>query len=474
MSELGSLGFLAIACACTGLLWVLWRWYAVPMGTLAYVDDITGYANRRLLLRHLKKRRHQWRKAPGFCAVMVVDLDNFKQVRPAQGYAWGGRLLQQVAHRMQSVLQSGDFLAREDGDCFVVVPQARWSDHGQASQAMWQQANQLQDVLRTPFVLDGQEIYLSACIGITVVDAQADASIDVLMQALAALSQAKAQGRNKVCFFDEQERQSLQNKVGLQTDLRHVLERQQLQLYFQPQVNIAGHVMGAEVLLRWTHPERGMVPPLDFISLAEESGFILRLGQWVLDQSCAQLKAWDAHPVLGGLQLSVNVSARQFLQPGFVDMVRSCVEKHQIVPNSLMLELTESVMLEYGDEVIKTMHGLRTLGVGLSLDDFGTGYSSFTHLSRLPLNQIKVDKMFMHGVEQGGHNSVIVQTLIHMAHNLGLEVVAEGVETTLQRDYLHGKQCSLYQGYLFSKPVSLEAFEALVLAQTPHNESVAL
>lgn len=473
MMDLGTQDALLAIAVVGVLVWALWRWHAVPLGRMAYVDDLTGFANRRMLLRHLETIRKLHQRSARYGAVLVLDLDNFKQVRPVQGYDWGGRLLRLVAQRIDTGLQTGDLLAREDGDCFVVVPTGQWDDPEQARQAMQTLALDLQDRMRLPFVLDGQEIYLSACIGITVVQMVAYRSTDKLMQALAALAHAKAKGRSQVHFFNEKECQTLQKRAFLQTELRHVLERQQLQLYYQPQVDIQGHVVGAEVLLRWVHPTRGWVPPLDFISLAEESGFIVRLGHWVLDQACAQLKDWAQDPLLGQVQMSVNVSARQFLQPGFVDMVRSCIERHQVPAQRLMLELTESVMLEQGDAVIDTMHDLRALGVGLSLDDFGTGYSSFTYLSRLPLNQIKVDKMFVHDVAQGGHNSVIVQALIHMAHNLGLEVVAEGVETAVQRDYLHGKACRLYQGYLFSKPVPLADFEALVQQQNLREQKVA-
>ncbi len=254
----------------------------------------------------------------------------------------------------------------------------------------------------------------------------------------------------------------METRIALETDLRRALPEEQLRLYYQIQVDQSGHMLGAEALIRWLHPERGLVSPLQFIPLAEESGLILPIGQWVLESACAQLKAWGRNPASQRLQLAVNVSATQFHQPGFIEQVLSVLQKTAIKPGNLKLELTESIVLSDVDETIRKMRTLKEIGVRFSLDDFGTGYSSLAYLTQLPLDQLKIDQSFVRNIGVNYNDAVIVQTIIGMANNLGMEVIAEGVETEEQRDFLERNGCTHYQGYLFGKPVPLEAFETFI------------
>jgi EAL domain-containing protein (putative c-di-GMP-specific phosphodiesterase class I) len=273
---------------------------------------------------------------------------------------------------------------------------------------------------------------------------------------------AKNTGRNALAFFDPAMQAALQTRAELGNELRVALQHGQLQLYYQAQINSEHRLVGAETLLRWQHPERGMVSPAQFIPLAEDNGLIVPIGQWVLEQACAQLKTWQNHPLASALPLSVNVSARQFRQPDFVEQVRQVLQRSGIDPGQLKLELTESLVLDNVESVIGTMYALKTLGVRFSMDDFGTGYSSLSYLKRLPLDQLKIDQSFVRDIVIDPGDAVIVKTIIGMAHNLGLEVIAEGVETEAQRQLLLDYDCRMFQGYLFSRPLPLAEFEALL------------
>jgi EAL domain-containing protein (putative c-di-GMP-specific phosphodiesterase class I) len=286
---------------------------------------------------------------------------------------------------------------------------------------------------------------------------------DLLKQADIAMYQAKKAGRNTLRFFDPQMQESINTRVTLEAELRKALERKEFMLYYQLQVDEFGRALSAEVLIRWIHPERGLVSPFHFIPLAEETGLILPIGEWVLDTACAQIKHWQQQPRTEHLTLSVNVSAKQFRQPDFVTQVQAAIERHGINPMRLKLELTESMLLDQVELTIETMNALKEIGVRFSLDDFGTGYSSLQYLKKLPLYQLKIDQSFVRDIAEDISDQAIVRTIIAMAHTLNLNVIAEGVETEQQRQLLLMNGCNTYQGYLFAKPLPIDAFEALLL-----------
>ena len=281
----------------------------------------------------------------------------------------------------------------------------------------------------------------------------------VLKRTDTAMHQARQSGRNTLYFFDPTMQGALEERMALESDLRGALQQQQFKLYYQMQVDHTGRVLGAEVLPRWMHPSQGLVAPMKYIPLAEEIGLILPIGQWVLETACKQIKSWEADPHTRELQLAVNVSAGQFHQPDFVKQVGEALNQTAIIPSLLKLELTESMVLDDIDDTIAKMHALKQMGVRFSMDDFGTGYSSLAYLTQLPLDQLKIDKSFVRNIVTKSTDAVIVQTIVGMASNLGMEVIAEGVETLAQRDFLEKIGCMAYQGYLFSKPVPLEEFE---------------
>jgi EAL domain-containing protein (putative c-di-GMP-specific phosphodiesterase class I) len=286
-----------------------------------------------------------------------------------------------------------------------------------------------------------------------------------LKQADLAMYQAKASGRNKVCFFDPAMQAEMEYRAELEKDLRVSLRLQQLELYYQMQVDESGGIVGAEALIRWNHPQRGMVSPAQFIPLAEEVGMILPIGDWVIEQACAQLKKWEMDPAMRKIRLSVNVSARQLSQPYFVEQVKEAIEKTGIRASQLKLELTESFILNDVEEAIEKMQELRRSGVRFAMDDFGTGYSSLAYLTRLPLEQLKIDQSFVRDIARDKNSSVMVRTIINIAHNFGLEVIAEGVETDAQLAFLGQYGCTRFQGYLFGKPVPVQEFERLCRQQ---------
>jgi EAL domain-containing protein (putative c-di-GMP-specific phosphodiesterase class I) len=302
-------------------------------------------------------------------------------------------------------------------------------------------------------------------VGIAMFNDKSLSTDELLKRADTAMYQAKAAGRNTVRFFDPDMQSSVDARAALEHDLRHALAQDELRLYFQPQVNAASRIMGAEVLLRWQHPQRGLVLPGEFITLAEETGLILPLGAWVLETACLQLTAWAGQPALCHLSMSVNVSARQFRQLGFVEQVMDVVARTGANPRLLKLELTESLMVNSVQETVDKMDALHALGISFSLDDFGTGYSSLSYLQRLPLNQLKIDQSFVRDILVDGKDAAIAQTVVHLAQDLGLSVMAEGVETQAQRDFLERIGCHAFQGYLFGRPSPLAEFEQLLLVE---------
>jgi EAL domain-containing protein (putative c-di-GMP-specific phosphodiesterase class I) len=330
-----------------------------------------------------------------------------------------------------------------------------------AAQAGWF-ADEIQIALSLPYQLQGQTHHITPSIGIALFNCQQESLDNLLKHAEVAMQQAKISGRNAIRFHDQTMQAALEVRAELENELRVALGKNQLQLYYQIQVDSLNRPQGAESLLRWIHPERGMISPAQFIPMAEETGMILPIGLWVLQTACAQLREWQKNPLTRDLVMAVNVSAKQFHQADFVSQVQRVLMESGVKPSMLKLELTESMMLEKMDDIIARMRELKLLGVQFSMDDFGTGYSSLLHIKRLPLDQLKIDQSFVRDINEDANDAAIVKAIIAMSDALGLSVIAEGVETEAQREFLEKSGCHAFQGYLFSKPVPLEQFEKLL------------
>jgi len=434
---------------------------------MAFYDPLTHLANRRLMLDRLRQALLANVRSGQCGALIFLDLDNFKKLNDLHGHAKGDQLLCEVARRILSSIRQQDTAARLGGDEFLVMLETLSDSLETAVIQAEMVAEKIRSALAEPYLLtgDGGEViehHCSSSIGVTVFcDRQQD--IDILLKrADMAMYEAKQAGRDTIRFFDPAMQAAIEQRAGLENELRSAVESGQLRLFYQVQVDAGRKVQGAEVLLRWQHPRRGLVAPGEFITLAEETGMILPIGQWVLETACAQIKAWQPHPVLRDLTLSVNVSARQFAQTDFVEKVMLAVRHHAINPLLLKLELTESVVLEDIEESICKMRALKDFGVRFAMDDFGTGYSSLTYLKRLPLDQLKIDQSFVRQISNDQADRVMVMAIVDLAMNFELDIIAEGVETEAQFQLLHRFGCGSFQGYLFSKPVPLAEFEALL------------
>ena len=353
-------------------------------------------------------------------------------------------------------------MARFGGDEFVLLLEGLSEEMAQAAVQARYIGEKVLDVLSQPYILEGNEFHSSSSMGITLFVNYKDKLDELLKQADTAMYEAKKCGRNTLRFFDPVMQEALEIRAQMEVGLREALRKQEFRLYYQMQVNHTGSIVGAEVLLRWIHPERGLISPLQFIPLAEDTGLILPIGQWVLESACQQLKRWEADPRTRSLQLAVNVSVRQFRQADFVAQVSGILQRTAINPLRLKLELTESIVLDDVADTIAKMQAIRQIGVSFSMDDFGTGYSSLAYLTQLPLKQLKIDQSFVRNIGTKNSDATIIQTIIGMADNLGIEVIAEGVETQAQCDFLKANGCMLYQGYLFGRPAPLDEFDALL------------
>jgi|APLak6261699311_1056244.scaffolds.fasta_scaffold01059_2 diguanylate cyclase (GGDEF)-like protein/PAS domain S-box-containing protein len=432
---------------------------------LAYYDPLTDLPNRRLLLDHmdsaLKNSTHNLHNG----ALLMIDLDNFKFINDTKGHAIGDLLLIEVAKRLKSCVRDGDIVARWGGDEFVIMLNILGKDANKAALQAEVSSKNIINISNQPILITGEEIHCTFSVGISMFTVPMTSSDEILKRADIAMYQAKAAGRNTISFFDPVAYALIEERQIVLSELHQALPSEQLKLYFQVQVvqtNRECKVMGAEVLLRWQHPQRGLVSPAEFIPQAEESGLIIPIGLWMLVNVCMQLKTWEANPMTQSLTLSVNVSARQFSQPDFVEQVCKVLERTGAKATQLKIELTESLVLDDVADTIEKMKALKLLGVNFSIDDFGTGYSSLSYLKKLPINQLKIDQSFVREIDTDHSDAIIVQTIIGMAHNFGFNVIAEGVETKAQRDCLVRYGCNAFQGYLFSKPVPLEDFEKLI------------
>jgi len=429
---------------------------------LAFYDALTQLPNRRLLVDRLQQVLVNGARSGLTTAVLFVDLDNFKTLNDTRGHEVGDLLLKDVAQRLRSCVREQDTVARLGGDEFVVVLQNLSSDAPEAAAQARTLGELILAQLRQPYELAGHEHHFTASIGVTLLTHQRDSVDEVLKQADMAMYRAKDAGRNTLRFFDPDMQQAVNRRALLETELHNGLRRAQFLLLYQPQVDSQGRVTGAEALVRWQHPVQGMVPPSEFIPLAEESGLILPLGHWVMETALRQQARWQQDPVFAHLSLAINVSARQFLQDDFVAQVLALVRQTGANPAQIKLELTESLLLDNVDSVIATMRALKAHGLGFSLDDFGTGYSSPSYLKRLPLDQIKIDQGFVRDVLLDASDAAIARSIIALAGSLGLSVIAEGVETTAHHQFLLAHGCQAFQGYLFGRPLTLEDFESRV------------
>ena len=426
---------------------------------LAFYDALTQLPNRRLLVDRLQQVLVNGARSGLTTAVLFVDLDNFKTLNDTRGHEVGDLLLKDMAQRLRSCVREQDTVARLGGDEFVVVLQNLSSDAPEAAAQARTLGELILAQLRQPYELAGHEHRFTASIGVTLLNHQRDSVDEVLKQADMAMYRAKDAGRNTLRFFDPDMQQAVNRRALLETELHNGLRRAQFLLLYQPQVDSQGRMTGAEALVRWQHPVQGMVPPSEFIPLAEESGLILPLGHWVMETALRQQARWQQDPQFARLSLAINVSARQFLQDDFVAQVLALVRQTGANPAQIKLELTESLLLDNVDSVIATMRALKAHGLGFSLDDFGTGYSSLSYLKRLPLDQIKIDQGFVRDVLLDASDAAIARSIIALAGSLGLSVIAEGVETTAHHQFLLAHGCQAFQGYLFGRPLTLEDFE---------------
>lgn len=437
---------------------------------LAFHDVLTGLPNRALLRERLEKALVSSDRLKNRGALLLIDLDDFKTLNDTSGHDVGDRLLQEVALRLNSCIRGCGTAARLGGDEFVVLMEGLSPDSDIAIREARLIGEVVVHACRRPYVLLHQVYEGTASVGVTLFKGAADTGEELLKRADLALYRAKAQGRDSLCFFDPGMESAAASRVALLADLKSALHAGEFELHYQPQVNTTHKVVSCEALLRWRHPLRGMVPPDEFIPLAEADGLIVDLGYWVLDTACEQLAAWARKPEMRELSMSVNVSIRQFLDSRFVQFVERSLSLSGADPRKLKLEITESFMMERVDDVIHKMAELKREGVGFSMDDFGTGYSSLSQLKRLPLDQLKIDQSFVRDVTTGVMDASIVRTIIALGKSLNLAVIAEGVETEEQRKFLEEQGCLAYQGYLFSPALRALEFEAFAAGVHPEKE----
>ena len=428
---------------------------------LAFYDQLTDLPNRRLLDDRLNQVLASSARSGRCGALLLIDLDNFKTINDSVGHLSGDQMLKEIAQRLATLVRKSDTVARLGGDEFVVL----LSDLSENNQDAVIQAKtvgeKILQVLSQPYQLGVSEFRSSCSVGITMFKGNQLSTEELTKQADIAMYQAKNSGRNNLRFFDPEMQGNISVRASLESDLHKALEERQFVLYYQIQVDSSFRSIGAEALIRWIHPQRGLVSPAEFIPLAEETGLIIPIGQWVLEAACEQLKLWSQDPLTQDLILAINVSSKQFRKAGFIEQVQSAARRHDTNPKLLKLELTESMLLDDIQDTIATMNALREIGVNFSLDDFGAGYSSLQYLKRLPLEQLKIDQSFVRDIVVDSSDYAIVRTIVAMAKSLNLGVIAEGVETETQRNLLLEIGCTHFQGYLFAKPVPANELGAL-------------
>ena len=434
--------------------------------SLAFYDPLTNLPNRRLLMDRMQQAIAASVRSGQYGALLFLDLDHFKTLNDTRGHEVGDMLLRQVAQRLKTCVRREDTVARLGGDEFVVMLSDLSVHRDEAAAQARRVGEKILRKLNVPYTLGGNAHHSTPSIGATLMGGTLQSSVDLLKEADIAMYQVKSQGRNALCFFDPQMQIVISMRAQLEADLQMALTARQFVLHYQPQFHLDGRMVGAEALIRWQHPERGLVAPGEFIGVAEESELIVPMGHWVLRTACEQLAAWQGDERYRHLQVSVNVSARQFRQRDFVARVVEVLRETGARPHLLKLELTESLVLDNVDDTIAKIGMLKTKGVRFSVDDFGTGYSSLAYLTRLPLDQLKIDQSFVRNLGVRHTDDVIVQTILGMARNLELDVIAEGVETEAQKDFLARHGCVYFQGYLLGRPTPVVDLEALMESAT--------
>jgi len=432
---------------------------------LAYHDDLTGLANRRLLHDRLQRELAVARRHSDYGAVLFIDLDQFKHLNDALGHPVGDELLRQLANRFREIMRREDTVARLGGDEFVFILSAENKDLAHVGFEAQAVADKVLAQVAQPFSLNGHQYHITASVGIVLFPEDDEDADDILKHADTALYRAKEDGRNTVRFYQPSMQAAANARLTLEKDLREALEQEQFELHYQPQVDLDGQIVGLEALIRWQHPQRGLVPPNTFIPVAEETGLIMEIGNWVLRTAARQFQTWqnagDGHHLQ---RIAVNVSSRQFQQGHFTDQVVSACEEASLALEFLELEITESMIMSNLGEAIEKMTALRARGVRFAIDDFGTGYSSLSYLKRLPLDLLKIDQSFVRDITSDPNDAAIVETIIAITSHLGIGVIAEGVETAEQQDFLQEKGCDSFQGYYFSRPVPAGEIPALLKA----------
>ena len=427
----------------------------------AYHDALTGLPNRRLLQDLVRQELAVTKRRHLHGALLFIDLDHFKTINDGLGHSVGDQLLIQVATRLRNELREGDTVTRIGGDEFVVLLPAMGDPGDDIAQQVLTVAEKLRLSIAQPYELNELTYRLTASIGVALIQPDIADCDEIMKHADTAMYDANACGRNRVCFYQPSLQAAADARLFLERELRDVVKRNELSLVYQAQVDTNGHLVGAEVLVRWHHPERGMISPAEFIPVAEDTGLIIEIGEWVFEQACRQAKHWATTGKIQSLsRLAINVSPRQFRQFGFVDFIRRLVNAHQPLPLRLELELTEGIAIDNVEDVIHKIAALKDLGVGMALDDFGTGYSSLAYLKRLPLDVLKIDQSFVRDVNRDPQDAAVVETILSMAKIMDVEVVAEGVEKEAEFAFLRERGCHFYQGYLFGKPMPAEKFEA--------------
>lgn len=420
--------------------------------SLDFFDPLTGLPNRKMLKTHIDKKLASAQKNKTCSAVIFLDLDHFKHLNDSLGHDIGDKLLIDFRKRLESCLRKGDIAARLGGDEFVVLLSLPTFKNHDKTKIPTTIAKQILSTLDEPFLLSGNLYHVTASIGIAIIDENSESTEDILKYADSAMYHSKSNGRNTFCFFESGMQIKADQRLRMEKDLRHAIENDGLSLAFQPQLTCDNKCPSLEVLVRWIHPEEGFISPLDFISIAEESMLILSLGDWVLKNTCLQMKEWEKMGIIFD-HVSVNISPIQFQQVSFVHDISTTIKEMGVRPEQIMIELTEGVIIDNPERVIEKILRLKNIGIRVSIDDFGTGYSSLSYLKRLPLDELKIDRSFIQEITNDHSDVVITETIITMAKNFGYKVIAEGVETTEQKMLLISKGCTSFQGFLFSKPL---------------------
>jgi len=428
------------------------------LNSMAYYDSLTGLSNRILFNDRLGLALAQARRTKEMLAVLYIDLDNFKAINDTLGHAVGDRLLQLVGRRLKDCLRDGDTIARLGGDEFVVLlPQIRCAEDATVV------ATKLLESFGLPFDLDNNELFITTSIGISLYPYDGDDTETMLKNADTALYRAKEHGKNNYQLYTSAMNAKAFERLALENSMRRALDREEFVVYYQPQVNLAtGQIVGMEALLRWQHPDLGLVYPSEFIGLAEETGLIISIGDFALRTACKQNKAWQdaGHPPV---RIAVNLSAKQFYQQNLDDTIAQALDDTNLHPKFLELEITESVVMKDTTSVSASLYKLKDMGIQVTIDDFGTGYSSLSYLKRFPIDGLKIDRVFIRNLTTDPNDAAIAKAIIAMAKSLNLRVVAEGVETTDQLEFLRSLKCDEIQGYLISRPVPADEATALLV-----------